>query len=129
MGVKSNAFAAKVLDYEFGLGADGPAYTDFYIALFKGGSEVTGTGYARQQTDPTTDYSRTGQIVSNDVDIDFGTAGSDWALAGDEIDEIRIYDAVSGGNLIMSKTLAAPQIVASGAPVIIYTGALQFTEI
>lgn len=129
MAVLSNAAAVKMIEYFFGLGADGPAYASFYIALFKGNTEVSGTGYARQLTDPDTDYTLTGQVVDNDNLIDFGTAGSDWALSGDEITHYRIYDAVSGGNLILTKELAAPRIVANGDPVTIAAGALDFQVI
>jgi len=133
MGVKSTTLQQQVLDYIFGLGADGPVETNFFIALHTvapatdgtGGTEVSGTGYARQSTTPDTDYTRTGQSVTNDNDIDFGTAGSAWGT----VVAVTIWDASTSGNLVYVKTLVAPRTIASGDPVKFNAGDLIFTDI
>jgi len=131
----SDIAAQQVLDHVFGLGATGPIETTFYFGLHTtapntagaGGVEVTGTGYAREAKTPDTDFSRTGQIVENDNDIDFGTAGSNWAPAGTPVVAYTVWDASSGGNLVFVKTLVAPRIIMSGDPVKFPAGALQIT--
>lgn len=92
-----------------------------------GGTEITGTGYARQATDLSADWTRTGQIFTNDNDIDFGTAGSNWAPVGSEAVAFTFWDASSSGNLRMLKALVAPRIINSGDPVKFPAGSIQIT--
>lgn len=135
MSVPSNDLAQMVLDYIFGLGSDGPVAATFYVALNtvlvdpdgSGGTEVSGGGYARVAVDPTTDFERTGQIVENSADIDFGVAGSDWGPSGTPVVAYSVWDAASGGNLLLSQTLGAPRIILNTDPVKFPIGSLQIT--
>lgn len=137
MGVKSDLLAQQVLDYMFGLGSDGPVAPTFYFALNTtqvatngtGGVEVSGSGYARVGMDPTTDFDRTGQVVENIAEIDFGTAGADWAPGGSPVIAYSVWDAPTGGNLIMTKALIAPRIILTGDSIKFPVGSLQYTEI
>src|SRR5215470_2170817 len=82
---------------------------NFYVALFTttptnagtGGTEVSGTGYARQAVPGSTAgwaaASGTNPTqTSNAAIVNFGTAGSAWGT----VVGFAIYDAVTGGNLI-----------------------------
>lgn len=70
---------------------DWKAAETFYAALFVGGVEVSGNGYARQLV---TFGSPSGGAMSNSGIINFPVATGDWGT----IDEVRIYDAVTSGN-------------------------------
>lgn len=86
------------------------------------GTELTGTGYARQEIEstltawagthgPGTDdvSSGTSGITSNNEIIDFGTAGSVWGVTT----HWELYDASSGGNRLMYGSI----VDVSGVPV------------
>lgn len=126
----SNAGAQKILDFMLTTGF----YTDWYVALWTvapaadgtGGTEVTGFGYARQLTDPTADWTRTGQVIDNDNLIDFtGPSGGDWG----DIVAYTIHSAVSGGTMIGVKELVAPRTVNDGDPCTFPAGNIQITVI
>jgi hypothetical protein len=103
-----------------------------YVALFTaapgeagGGTEVSGTAYARQAVTfgaPTT--STTGSSCANSADVTFPTAGSAWGT----VTHFGIFDAASGGNLLYYSSLTSSITIASGDPVKFNTGALVVTE-
>lgn len=114
--------------------------TDHYVALVTStptastaGTEVTGTGYARQHivlsvtsmastgadgstTDPSA--GTTGKTSNNAV-VDWGSAGASWGT----VTYYEIYDASTAGNrlffgqLVDSGGSAAPRTIGSGDPV------------
>ena len=102
------------------IGSGTPAHV--YIALMLtsptpagGGSEVTGTGYARVSVANTnvqwSGPSATAPSVSSNVNaIVFPTAGSDWGQPA----FFAIYDAATFGNLIWFGPLANPIDIPSG---------------
>lgn len=101
------------------------APTNVYAALFltvpaqdnSGGTEVSGTGYARQAiaasggwsaltgTDPVT--------ITNAAQLNWGSAGSAWGTVNGE----GLFDASSAGNLLILYTYGSGQAVNSGAAV------------
>lgn len=120
----SNYLETKVLDHVFG----GTAYTQptKYIALYSsapgeagGGTEISGTGYARE----TAAFTVTGDTASNTAAIEFATAGSTWGT----ITHIGVMDAATGGNLLAYGTLTASKTIASGDVFRIPTGDLDIT--
>lgn len=108
----SNYLETKVLDHVFGA----TAYTapaTLYIGLYTatpndagGGTEVSGTGYARQSAAFTT----SGDTTSNTSAIEFPTAGSNWGT----VTHVGVFDASTSGNLLVYGTLATSKLVESG---------------
>jgi hypothetical protein len=82
-----------------------------YLALFSsatgeggGGTELSGSGYARQAIDFGTDG------ATNASDVIFTAAGGDWATATHH----AIFDAVSGGNMLWQKAMPASKQLDDG---------------
>ena len=120
----SNYLETAVLGHVFG----GTAYTQptKYIALYSsapgeagGGTEISGTNYARQ----TAAFTVTGDTASNTAAIEFPTAGSSWGT----ITHIGVMDASSAGNLLAYGTLTASKTIASGDVFRIPLGDLDIT--
>lgn len=102
----------------------------FYFALFSaapsdtgGGTELSGNGYARvaltrslanwsgtQSAGSTTASSGTGGQSSNNVAITFPVATANWAQAT----HWAIFDAASGGNMLLHGALTTPKTVTTG---------------
>lgn len=108
--------------------------TTLDVALWRTtGGEVTGTGYAREaigtaDANWTAPAAGTGtrRQCTNTAIVDFGTAGSDWATAGDPVTSLRIYE---GATLRFTLTEDAAgtnisKIIQSGDPVQIPIGQL-----
>ena len=136
MAGKSTYLQQKTLDHLFGR-ASFSAPATVYVGLHKGdptdagsgGTEVSGGSYAREAvTNDNTKWDRTGSVVSNIDDIDFGSASADWATSGNEVTHVTVWDASSSGNLLYSAPLTAPRIILNGDPVKFVAGQLQFTE-
>lgn len=113
----SNNLEQKVLQHFF----NGNAQTSpqaLYVALYLSdptendtGTEVNGTGYARQQiTFGAVGTSGTKSIVSNNSTITFPTAGGSWGT----ITHFGIRDASSGGNLLAFAPLSVSKTINSG---------------
>lgn len=136
MAGKSTYLQGKVLDDLFGISSFSPPGI-LYVGLHKGdptdagsgGAEVSGGSYSREAvTNDATEWSRTGSVVTNDNDVDFGTATADWGTSGDEVTHVTVWDASTSGNLLYSAPLTAPRIILNGDPVKFVAGQLQFTE-
>ena len=89
-----------------------PATT--YLALFTSdptdadtGTEVSGGGYARQALS----FTGTGDSVTTSAAVAFTASGAAFGT----ITHIGIYDAVSGGNLLLHGALIASRTIADGA--------------
>lgn len=134
----SNYLKDKLLNHVFRTTAyTAPANVD--VALFKvmpndagtGGTEVSGTGYARESV-PTDDASwsapaagsGTDRYVENLAAVDFGSAGSDWAPAGNECVGFGLYEGGTS-NYLGGNTFATPVVIQSGNPVRFAVGALD----
>jgi len=121
----SNYLETEILDHVFG----GNAYTapsTLYLALFTaapgeagGGTECTGTSYARQ----TITFTVSGNEASNSSAVEFPTAGSSWGT----ISHIGVFDALTSGNLLAYGALTASKTVESGDVFRVPSGDLDIT--
>lgn len=92
--------------------------TTVYVGLFTaapddtgGGTEVSGFGYARQAITSTMSSSSNGSQSTNADIIRFGPAsGADWGT----ITHCALFDALSGGNMLMWSALDASVFVGDG---------------
>jgi hypothetical protein len=90
--------------------------TNLYLGLFTaapgeagGGTEVSGGGYARQQTVGKWAAASGGSISTN-ADVDFGTASGAWGT----VTHVALFDASAAGNMVWHGALASSKTVASG---------------
>lgn len=136
--VLSNGLANSLLDAVLGNGAYPPSLAGdvpttppaLYVALFTvapaadgtGGTEVSGSGYARAAvTQNATNWPAASEgSKSNGATIAFGTAAGSWGTAT----AFGIYDAVTGGNLLLYGPLTQPQSITTGDGVQVQAGGL-----
>ena len=90
--------------------------TAWYVALYTaapsdsgGGTEVSGSGYARQAVTFAAATSP-GGTTSNTGAVSFTASGGNWGT----ITHIGIHDALSGGNLLWHGAMTASKIVNDG---------------
>lgn len=112
----STYLSDKLLDHAFGEAA----YTEptTYCALFNttptmpagtGGTEVSGGSYARVALSGLMGAAAS-ESITNGSSITLTTATGSWGtVAG-----VGIFDALTGGNLLMAGNLTSPQTVGSG---------------
>lgn len=130
---KSNYLENEILDHILG-GTDYTRPATVYLALFTaapsdagGGTEVSGTGYARKSvTNNDTNFpAASSGVKSLNVETDFATAGSGgWGT----VTHFGLFDAASSGNLLFWAALTASKAVAEGDIVRFAAGSLTFTE-
>ena len=103
----------KIIDHMLRNQAYTPPAT-VYVGLFTaapsdagGGTEVTGGSYARQTV---TLSAASGGASSNSADITFPQATADWGTIG----WCALFDAVSGGNMLMWTALDASKVINNG---------------
>lgn len=111
------------------------APTNVYVALFTamptqagtGGTEVSGTGYARQAIAAAAGWSTisgTGPwSIANAGTVNFGNAGSAWGT----VLGFGIYDASTAGNLLYVATFGSSVVISNGAPVSFAAGAITIS--
>lgn len=102
-----------------------------WIALFTvmptdagGGTEVSGGSYARVEVDSTTvdQWSVTGTTYATNINaLIFPTASANWGT----VVGFGIFDAVSGGNLLIFDQLLTQRIVNNGDTAEFLAGALD----
>lgn len=107
--------------------------SNYYIGL--SGTEPTLTGSNVSEPSRTgTGYSRirlsslsvpTDGIVTNTGDIKFSESQTDWFDADSPATHYVIYDAETGGNLLMYNELSKPRIIESNTIAIINASSLQ----
>lgn len=121
----SNYLETKVLDHVFG-GVAYTAPTTKYVALYTaapgetgGGTEVSGTSYARQ----TVAFTTSGDTTSNNAAVEFPTAGSSWGT----VTHVGVFDASTGGNLLCYAALSSSKTIDSGDVFRIPSGDLDIT--
>jgi hypothetical protein len=90
--------------------------TAWYVALYTaapsdsgGGTEVSGSGYAREAVTFAAATSP-GGTTSNTGAVSFTASGGDWG----SITHIGIHDASTGGNLLWHGAMTASKTVADG---------------
>jgi hypothetical protein len=99
-------------------------------------TEITGTGYAREEyartlanwsgtqgSGSTLASSGTSHATSNNVAVDYGTSGSVWG----EATHVGFFDASTGGNCWMTAELSDPMDIGNGEPVSIPIGGIELT--
>jgi hypothetical protein len=109
----SNHLENKLLNHVFKNTAYTPP-TSIYMALFTSdpgedgtGTEVTGGAYARKAA--TFNTATSGSIItSSDITYDIATAN--WGT----ITHVALYDAVTGGNILVSGTLTTAKTINTG---------------
>jgi len=121
----SNYLENKMLLHVFG-GTAYTAPTTLYLALYTvapsdtgGGTEVSGTSYARQ----TIAFTVTDDTASNTSAVEFPTAGSTWGT----IVAVGIFDNLTSGNLLAYGNLTASKTIASGDVFRVPAGDLDIT--
>lgn len=107
----------------------GSAYSapsTLYLALYTvaptdtgGGTEVSGTAYARQ----TVAFTVTNDTASNTSAVEFPTAGSSWGT----IVAVGVFDQLTSGNLLAYGNLTASKTIASGDVFRVPAGDLDIT--
>jgi hypothetical protein len=100
-----------------------------YIGLRVAGTEVSAGGYARQAVSKAAGSwaapSGSGtRLIDNAALISFGPATANWGT----VDEVAIYDASTGGNLLYVGSLTASKTINSGDSAEFAIGALDITE-
>jgi hypothetical protein len=120
MAAFSDYLENKVLDHLFGNTPFATPNT-IYFALFTtapsdagGGVEVSGNGYARaaiQNTDANWSPAASGQ-KRNSVVLAFPEASGSWGT----VIAIGIFDAATGGNLLLHSTINSRTVVAGDVP-------------
>jgi hypothetical protein len=121
----SNYLETEILDHVFG----GNAYTapgTLYLALFTaapgeagGGTEVSGTSYARESVA----FTVSGDTASNSAAVEFATAGSSWGT----VTHVGIFDASTSGNLMAYASLTSSKTIESGDVFRVPAGDLDIT--
>jgi hypothetical protein len=103
--------------------------TAWYVGLFTaapsdsgGGTEVSGSGYAREAVTFAA-ASTPGGTTSNTGDVSFTAAGGNWGT----ITHIGIFDASSSGNLLWHGSMTASKIVNDGDTLQFSTGNIDLT--
>lgn len=131
MSQASDYLEAAVLDHVFGLASLTQAAT-LYLHLFSddpgdasGGTELSGGSYAAVAiTNDNTQWSRTGNVVTNLNEVVFPTAtGGGQGTASHFV----LTDALSGGNRYFHGALAASKTISVGRFIRFGAGKLTFT--
>lgn len=107
--------------------------TKYYIGLssteptLTGGNvtepSTSGTGYSRIQL--TSLSSPAEGVITNTSDIKFNESQTDWFVAGSPATHYIIYDAQTGGNLLMYNELTKSRIIESNTIATINASSLQ----
>jgi hypothetical protein len=121
----SNYLETELLDHVF----TNSAYTapsTLYLALFTGapgeaggGTEVSGSAYARQ----TAAFTVSGNTATNSGSIEFPTATGNYGT----VSHVGVFDASSSGNLLCYATLSASKAIESGDVFRVPAGDLDIT--
>jgi|TARA_B110000259_G_scaffold182542_1_gene226295 hypothetical protein len=121
----TNFLETEILDHVFA-GAAYTAPSQHYLGLFTaapgeagGGTELSGSAYARQ----TVDFSTSGATTSNDAAIEFPTATGSWGT----VTHVGVFDAATSGNLMAYATLSSSKAIATGDVFRVPTGDLDIT--
>jgi hypothetical protein len=84
-----------------------------------GGTEVSGGSYARQAI---VVNSSSGGATNPNADVTFPVASASWGT----VTHVGIFDAASGGNLLMWGALSASKTIASGDQLVFPAADLDF---
>lgn len=125
----SDYLEGALLDHLFSL--SGP-YTQptIYVAVSTadptdsgaGAQEPSGNGYARIATSAS-DWTRTGNTIQNDQELAFPEASGAWGT----LTHVAMYDAATGGNLLLHGALTTAKAIAENETLRFPAGNLTFT--
>lgn len=127
-GSASDYLEDELLDHVFG-GSDYSRPSTVYVALFSALSsdgstytELSGSNYSRVSvTNNATNWpAASGGTKTNGASITFPTASADW----DEATHFGIFDASTGGNLLVWADLDTARTVLSGTYLAFFPGTL-----
>jgi hypothetical protein len=130
MSALSDYLENEIADHILG-GGDYTRPATVYAALFTsgptdagGGTEVSGSGYARVAiTNNLTNWpAASGGTKANGTAISFPSASGSWGT----VTHFAIFDATSGGNMLLHGALSASKTVGSGDTPSFGVGDLQF---
>ena len=100
--------------------------TAWYVGLFTaapgeagGGTEISGSGYARQ----TVTFTVSGNLATNNAAIEWPTATGSWGT----ITHVAVFDALTTGNMLVYATLTASKTISTGDVLRIPSGDLDVT--
>lgn len=117
-----------ILDYLMTTGS-ATRPTNWYVALYTsapsdsgGGTELSGSGYAREAVTFAAATSGAG-TTSNSGAVVFTADGGDWG----SVTHMGIHDATSGGNLLWHGALAAAKTVLDGDSLEFAVGNIDLT--
>ena len=121
----TNFLETEILDHVFA-GAAYTAPSTHYLGLFTsapgeagGGTELSGSAYARQSVAFTT----SGNTTSNNAAVEFPTATGSWGT----VTHVGVFDASSSGNLMAYATLSSSKAIATGDVFRVPAGDLDIT--
>lgn len=121
----SDYLETEALEWAF-TASGGTRPTSWHLALFTaapndagGGTEVSGTAYARESFT----FTVAGDTATNAGAIEFATAGSAWGT----VTHIGVFDASTAGNLLAWAALDASKAIGSGDVLRVPAGDLDIT--
>lgn len=131
MSALSDYLEAQILNNIFRGATIDTLPTSLYVALYTvapsdsgGGTEVSGTGYAREAVarNVTTNWDAPASGATQNTNIiDFGTAGGSWGT----VVAFGIIDAAASGNLLLHGAVSPSKTIAENDPVSYAAGALD----
>lgn len=121
----SDYLEQQILDHLIGA-ATWTAPSSLYLALFTSdpgddgsGTEVSGSGYARQEMA----MSRSGSVIDNDALESFAASGGNFGT----VTHWGVFDAASGGNLLFHGALDTSRTINDGETGEAAAGAITLT--
>lgn len=100
--------------------------TAWYVGLFTappgeagGGTEISGNAYTREAVT----FTVSGNLATNDAAIEWPTATGSWGT----ITDVAVFDASTGGNMLVYATLTASKTISTGDVLRIPAGDLDVT--
>jgi hypothetical protein len=121
----SNTFETTVLTWAFST-SSATRPTAWHLALYTaapddtgGGTEVSGSGYARQSVT----FTISGNTASNTSALEFPTATGSYGT----VTHVGVFDAASGGNLIAYAALTTSKAIDTGDVLRVPAGDLDIT--
>ena len=123
----TNSFETSVLTWLLTASSPSPARpTAWHLGLFTaapgesgGGTELSGSGYARQSIT----FTVSGNNASNNAAIEFPTASGSWGT----ITHVAVFDASTSGNMIAYASLTASKTIDTGDVLRVPAGDLDIT--
>lgn len=126
MSAMSDHLENEILDHILGTGSytmPTTVYVGLSTASFNddnSGTELTGNGYSRQSV---TFSAASGGTTSNSAAVEFSAATGSWGV----VSHFGLFDASTGGNLLIHGAFTASKTIATGDILKIASGDLDVT--